>query len=317
MFTSAIFFDNEQKNLDEYGGVCNICSNITCVKIDETHKPYPIKWGNPDGPDVVSPDNTDLTKYIRNNDFKENTYYKFSKTAFPDGDIYDKLSGIQEKDIDRYYTWKEETEGQLNRAAIFDWDRTITIFEGLIPFRDRLTLADVKQLFIDVYGPQNPALAAEFEKLEKITASDTILYLLGGQKRVDMLRKLFSDCKELNITIIILTNNGNCSSPVFDELLKELLRGIPYIKKCSKYAKGKGIFLQGENNFKTLCPDAAVAAAGPDLKRKKPNNNGASSPPSRKQPRGANVDSVPGGSRTKKRNTKKRNTKKRNTKKRN
>jgi hypothetical protein len=65
MFTSAIFFDNEQKNLGEYGGVCKICHDITCVKIDETHKPYPIKWGNPDGPDVVSPDNTDLTKYIR------------------------------------------------------------------------------------------------------------------------------------------------------------------------------------------------------------------------------------------------------------
>ena len=291
MFTSAIFFDNEQKNLDEYGGVCNICSDITCVKIDETHPINPIKWGNPDGPDVVSPDNTELTKYIRDNNFKENTYYKISKTAFPDGDRYDIKSGIQKKHIDMYYTWKEETAGQPNRAAIFDWDRTITIFEGLIPFKisyEAPDLARLLQLYINYYETR-----AELDMVEKIktfppiTASDTILYLLGGQERVDMLRELFRNCQESDITIIILTNNGNCERHIFDELLKELLEDIPYIKMCSRYAKGKGIFLQGENNFETLCPSA-------------------SSPPSRKRPRGANA-AIPGGSRTKKRNTKKRN----------
>ena len=240
MFERAIFFDNDQKNLDSMSGVCRICRDVQCVKINDSGRGYLIPWTNPD-----------VVKYVE--DKQANSYYLLCKTVFADAS-FDKLSGIHESHIQMYIAWKEDTPG-FRRAAIFDWDRTISLFEGIAIHPESKTIAELKGSYIKALRalPGQEDKAKILEGLPDVTAHDTLIYLLGGEARLKMMRDLFQDCQSSGIDIIIISNNSACKFPVFNQLLQELFQTIPYTLICSNsktplhrgstIMKGKGDFL--------------------------------------------------------------------------
>ena len=144
-------------------------------------------------------------------------------------DTLDKFSGIQKRHTDALEAWVKTTAEYPRRAAIFDWDRTLTMFEGFS---------------LDFY--------------EGLTYETVLRYLLGGDVRYQAIRKMFQTLHALNIQIIILTNNGACGSPdnedyrlFFQEMTNDLLYTIPFTLICSRYtANGhKGIAIRQDPRF--------------------------------------------------------------------
>jgi hypothetical protein len=73
--------------------------------------------------------------------------------------------------------------------AVFDWDQTITVMNGFeIPRDDDAKLIKIYQRHVD------------FE--------DHIEYLLGGKKRANIIRSMFSILRENNVYVFISTRNG-------------------------------------------------------------------------------------------------------------
>jgi len=246
-YEAGIFFDNEIKNISGLGGVCDICkTNMKCVKINETLPRPLLKWNE-------SP----FKEYIKNVEkYNKNTYLDTLKALNIPDDIYDSKSGIQKKEIDIFKTWLGDTEQFESRVAIFDWDRTITMIEGLYFMGTDIrasSINNIKNALIINY----PSSKSVLTRLKDIVPEDILLYLLGGQQRLEQIRDLLTLCQINNVDILILTNNASANSPAFEELLNTLFQGIPYklifSADTTKKIRGKGNYLKNEKEFEILC----------------------------------------------------------------
>jgi hypothetical protein len=123
------------------------------------------------------------------------------------------MSGIQIKHIPFIEQWINDTAKQTPRAILFDWDRTITMIEGVHVNKDGMV--GLKTEMKTKYGIDLP----------NITIEDTLLYLCGGPERLAMLRTIMSECIALGIDIIFLTNNGGCM-PEGVNGLREIMDGL-------------------------------------------------------------------------------------------
>ena len=210
-YTSAIFFDNDPNNIANVSALCN---RIQCVAVPEGRE------------NLISFTKEPLKSYLKT--IPGNEYAAYVKEVYTSNgkepqDIYDPISGIKRKEINILNTWL--TSGEGKRAAIFDWDRTITTVEGFLSLNRPLT-----------------------DKFKE----DMLIYLLGGKLRLQTIRQMFQDCRNNGVDIIILTNNGGCKYDFFDELLLHLIQG-PYNKICSNSLTGKGLFLARDTLFQNLC----------------------------------------------------------------
>jgi hypothetical protein len=242
-FNAAIFFDNDSDNIDEPGkGVSSVCRDkmMTCIKINETENIQKCNWSE-----------EPLKSYIEQFG-NENIYLNALRIKY-DSDKIDIVSGIQDKEISILNDWIEKTESLGDgRAAIFDWDRTLTIFEGLVLGRG--SISKLLQDFIKTtpLKSEKHDLLQDFSK--EITSEDILLYLLGGEERLQKIREMFQNCYLNQVSIYILTNNGLAkNNDSYKELLAYLFDGIPYTLIYSGDGQGKGIHLKKIDKFANLC----------------------------------------------------------------
>ena len=285
----AIFFDNEPKRIVEVETYCS--KNIQCVKVNETEGLRDLAFADPRFKQF-------LTSIGINAD--NNQYYARVSAAGVPGDALDLLSGINAKEFKILNDWIEE-HGRSKRAAIFDWDRTLTVFEGYFSDADIAGHYRIRQEELNTAVYQN----------------DKLIYLMGGQERLNQIRQMFALLYENNIDVIILTNNGGCIKPEFDLMMNYLLpEPRTYQKICSKLydppsgpagAGHKGLALRGHALFGRICsPEAAAAnAAG---------GAGAAAGGAGAAAGGAGTGAKRGGSRRRRRNRKQRKSRRSNRK---
>lgn len=189
---AAIFFDNVQAHLNEVKAQNR---NIKLVKIPDTQ---PCNgFGKTEEP---------YKSYLAS--LGPNTYVD----ELPLYDMYDPVSGIQENHIRILNRWLSQTRYAHQRAAIFDWDRTLTMVEGLYPI----------------------------ESTETLHFEDALLYLMGGSKRLFLLRKMFDKLHRLKVELFILTNNMASLDPFFKQLVHCLSPHIPPTNILCAYATHRG-----------------------------------------------------------------------------
>lgn len=242
---NAIFFDNNQGSMDN---VKEFCSSIELVKIEESSvDAVPVPFADPD-----------FASYLAA--LSPNSYVESMKVAF-DSDAYDKRSGIQPTHLPIWEDWLRRTAG-TERAAIFDWDRTLTVVEGFFFAPSSLewrasVVAWLNKVRVShlLYERPYRQKIARLLTLPDVTPHDIVLYLVGGEARRTMLRTMFQTCKREHVTIVILTNNTACTSVLFDELLRELFQDIEYVKICSNAQKGKSQFLVQNPRFQRMCEE--------------------------------------------------------------
>lgn len=246
MIQHAIFFDNDQTNIQN---LKNFCENIELVKIPESatvagYVPF------------LDPR---FAAYLRN--VGSNKYFHLLREAM-ESDMFDKVSGIQTRHFGVFEDWVRRTAEIPNRAAIFDWDRTITMIEGYLSSESVSTVKETILAWLRTTRDSNLMYRRLYQRkidavhsMPDCTAGDVLSYLVGGEIRLAMLRDLFSTCVSNKIHIVVLTNNTACAKPMFDELLRELFQDMPYLKICSNPIRGKSQFLKQHPLFQRICED--------------------------------------------------------------
>ena len=244
LYDAAIFFDNDTNNFYEPDkGVCEVCPDddkMRCIPINETKKVQNCKW-----------DEEPLKSYIKQ--FGNENIYLNALRILYDSDKIDIVSGIQDYEISILNDWIEETESLGDRrAAIFDWDRTITMIEGLVLGRN--SVRNLLQDFIKMTPLKSPKHNSLQDFTKEITSEDILLYLLGGEERLAKIREMFQNCYYNQVSIYILTNNGLAkNNNSFSEILAQLFYDIPYTLIWSGDGKGKGTHLKKLAKFKKIC----------------------------------------------------------------
>lgn len=94
--------------------------------------------------------------------------------------------GVSNGEIQNLYKWAS-TNPAKNKIAIFDWDGTLSVIEG-------------------VNLPENTAKTNQF-KMKGITYREIALYYAGTKERLSKLRELFTFLHTKGVHVYILTNN--------------------------------------------------------------------------------------------------------------
>jgi hypothetical protein len=123
-------------------------------------------------------------------------------------DSYDPISGVNKKHIHELIC----PNMPHLRSLIFDWDRTLSVFEGLYSI-----FPNVKDVLI------------EFNLADQVDISDVAEYYLGGCKRLKLLRKVWKLAHINKIPIYILSSNPSVGKhpTFFYQLLKSVKLGVP------------------------------------------------------------------------------------------
>lgn len=220
-FDAAIFFDNDQGYLDD---VKTRCPKITRVKVNET-QPDRLKKGSLQrGP---------LKEFV--DTLGPNSYVNFLREYTEWIPSYDPESGIQEADIQTYYTWANTTTG--NRILLIDWDLTMVMFDGM-------------EL------PADTTVGPNFFKQSFIKPKDVAIFYFGGKSRFTMIKNWLIDVANSGVWIGILTNNGGCGDTIFQQIVAEIVPKGSYEMMCSRFAPynaNKGMFLAADPRFGRLC----------------------------------------------------------------
>jgi hypothetical protein len=225
-YDAAIFFDNAQVHIDQVASQCP--RNIQLVKIDEStpHIGYTKFNAEP------------LASYLT--EFRDNKYFNFLPRLGFNDDRYDEKSGITPANIETGKAWLSETSGIKSRAAIFDWDRTLTKMEGILNLKDSRVFS--------LFGVDG---VPSYDEILK----ESIPYLFGGAARLTYLRDFMRLLHDNDVDIYVLTNNGSCGTIYFKELVEAFFQEIPVTAiVCSKNFRGqKGVALARVSRFGKIC----------------------------------------------------------------
>lgn len=167
-----------------------------------------------------------------------NLYLDALKILNIPGDHYDPLSGITGGHLDTIFTVVGPAgRGYSKQYVLFDWDRTLTKFEGLFP---------ESKIFehLRYYKPAGAdVILADPVKYRQ----DMLFYLFGGNEqisfrrhsgsRLSKIRECIDELIRSGVTVHILTNNGGCGFPDFTNLVAALDSRITSII-CSGPHKG-------------------------------------------------------------------------------
>ena len=236
-FQAAIFMDNSNRCIND---VRAYCPTIELVQIPESMA------GSPNVPinDLL------MQQYIATAHLEHNSYLRFMNIVGINDHGYDPISGIREPHIEAFDRWEAATrELGPNRALILDWDRTITIIEGVVlPRVPNMAFSQILE-----YLGNPPGVLP-------VTAVDTLMFMCGGGERLNMLVRWLSRVAELGIHIMILTNSPAPvqSARMYYELISTLVQGYPncsimHSGQLSPYVGNKGAALRADRRFSELC----------------------------------------------------------------
>ncbi len=133
-------------------------------------------------------------------------------------DSYDPKSGISRSNLDDYTQKIENYQTFRERlsAMIFDWDRTLTVIEG-VPARYK-TLDNLRQYYQDKYQMD-----------QSVTNHDIVEYYFGGIDRMLALKKLCQALHKYQKQIYVLSANSGLANHTefFQEMLDIVGVNIP------------------------------------------------------------------------------------------
>ena len=110
--------------------------------------------------------------------------------------------------IDELIQWSYNTNTTTNtnirKAVLSDWDRTLTVCEGM-------------------HFGKGPDSLPEKLKSGEITLDDLLVYIMGGQERIEQVKQMFQTLNDNKVPIFILTHNHNAAENKFPEHRKVYL----------------------------------------------------------------------------------------------
>ena len=185
------FYDNERNNWDND---MKIHTEIAYMEVDEETPNNAIQSSMDKSLKKSALNHTLNKKYIAQ--FKaNNTYAVFLDESQTNADKkeLDKIIGKayptngMDDHVDNLLEWSSSSPS--TKVALFDWDRTITAVEGLYSknLMEKIDSGDVK-------------------------LDDLVLFVMGGEERLQKYKDMFAQLIENKLPFFILTHNPNASS---------------------------------------------------------------------------------------------------------
>lgn len=197
--SKVYFFDNDINNFtDSYR--CNGVQGILC---NDSHHLKNSNW-------FITP--YKFKKYL--NGLNKGARYYGHYIQKKDGcDSYDPKSGIK---ISHLNFMVRKADPTKIKAFIFDWDRTLSKFEGIYAICNKVT-----------------QLIKTFQLQNKVFVHDIAEYYLGGPKRIVALQNFWKWCKMNKISIYILSSNPSIGR--YPHFFYELLLSVGLHVKLANF----------------------------------------------------------------------------------
>jgi hypothetical protein len=251
---AGIFFDNEHARIEQVNDAC-AAGNMTTVKIRDSCSGYGKTIDNQAPANIINK--------------ATNLYYKLHVLAPAAHCHYDKVSGIRREHIEQLQAWEKATRNAEKRFAFFDWDRTLTMVEGVV-LPPPVKIGDsIVQAFAR-YGVRGAGIT------EDQIYEDMSEYLAGGRERLQMIREMFIFLNAKKINVVLITNNGACVNPNQVKYYKELVfnfighNNIAFL--CTKntfnpnkphaQTSDKGYAISVVKEYKKACKGETASAGG-------------------------------------------------------
>jgi hypothetical protein len=200
-----LFFDNDPNNFREIKKDNNL--PIECIQVEE----IPIN-----------------AVELYNNAYKSNNsnnYIKWLKGKIDIEALKNDTSpseALNDTHINYIKKWAHITNGMYEeRYVLFDWDRTLSMWEGFYTFD-----GDIFPFDIVSFNRRNSFT------LKKSFAEDMVSYLLDNENnRLQKIKDLISELLDKNIQVIIVTNNSSLLNITNHYILKNLNIWIPLLQE--------------------------------------------------------------------------------------
>lgn len=252
LYDAGIFVDNDEKNVVRVA-TCGLNMKTILVPMNET--PI-VNLTSPEMMEYVStlsPEGQETTRII----------HRMSYAVNNPTEMYDAGSGIHVEHVEEIKNWvlgmrKEDSTKRL--AALFDWDRTLTIMEGMWSFGSD-GLAGFPRALLPHFE-SFPDLVSVMENWNRVTPKGLIEYYCGGPERVNMLQDMFDFLYDNNVDVYVLTNNPSCKNNLrlLEELMNVLTRNRRVGYVCSNIEMGLDKKKAVQRNsrysaaFRLICP---------------------------------------------------------------
>jgi hypothetical protein len=195
-YKSAIFFEN---SAEQRAAIIERCPSVKVIKERLDEAPAGTNFIMVDIPETEPPPMYTVTELPFYDEYNE--YIVRNRLV---SETYDPVSGVQQSHIDNILLPWITSRVEGPHVAIFDWDRTTTVIEGL---RMHKTATGAE------YVGGNPTQYYV----------DMLTHLCGGDVRLAALQAMFQRLKEANIHIMFLTNNPSGNYKMFDEMIQVLV----------------------------------------------------------------------------------------------
>lgn len=252
-YDAAIFLDNDEKNINLVASCGNKiatilipCNERPAVNIDS---PTMLEYVN-----SLSPEGSEAAR----------TIHMMAHAIQSQIESYDPTSGIRASHVEDVKNWvlEQQAENPNKRlAALFDWDRTLTLIEGIWSFGSDGLAGIPRALLPHFKSFKN--LPSAMERWNTITPQGFAEYYFGGPERISMLQEMFDFLYEKKVDIFILTYNATCFNNrlLMEEMMNILTRNRHVGYLCASMEKllnkKRAIQRSGEYSalFETICPD--------------------------------------------------------------
>ena len=162
-----------------------------------------------------------IKKHTKNNWNLPMMYYKTNSEYDSEYSIYYQ-NALTKDHFDKIIEWANIGSKQ-KRFVIFDWDKTITLFQEFIPDLIKSKIKNNKEvekkLYTYNYSKSTLPLTNFYEKLVEILMekeneyiNQEVLFYLGGEERLKEIKYMINELFEKDIGVYILTSNENCRS---------------------------------------------------------------------------------------------------------
>jgi hypothetical protein len=176
--TISYFFDNDPYNfIDSY-----LCP---CIKPVEVNESSPLNPENKTFHYIYTTD--DVIKGYCDGLSRGARQFAEAMLLLGEAQSYDPISGISKEQF-RYYTSLAKSSNNI-KAFIFDWDRTLTVIEGIYAIKPT-----VRQMLRALDLPQ-------------VNVMDVVEFYFGGNYRICQLQRLWNTLRNRNIDIWVLSSN--------------------------------------------------------------------------------------------------------------
>ena len=149
--------------------------------------------------------------------------FEHPKLNFLSNEIKLPCNGITNNQIKELKKWCKDFKSET-KIVFFDWDRTISIVEGMVALKG------------------NPFIKPD---LSEDQIKEYIIYILGGMKRFETIKKLFEFLHKMQVHVYILTANP---SPIrFPQSFMGMIKMIdPYLPQENIYCSAATIMLPSQ-----------------------------------------------------------------------